>query len=300
MKSLSAVRDLISAELGEIPPAEVASAAEAVRKLHGDGVAAVLFYGACRRADQYDGGLLDFYVVVEGFHGVYANRFHGFLNWLLPPNVYFLEISCNGVSVRAKYAVLSARQFAKQTASGAFASTLWGRLCQPCTLVWARDDATRKTIEDGVARSVIRFFEEVAPLFGPNIPARNLWIGGLKACYGTEFRSEHSDRQAGLYEAYAARYDQVTDLLRGQPDLRLSGRAVVRARWLGRRMLGRTTQVLRLFKAVFTFANGLDYVLYKIEKHSGVTTTPSQWQQRHPILAAPKLAWTLYRKGAFR
>jgi hypothetical protein len=58
--------------------------------------------------------------------------------------------------------------------------------------------------------------------------------------------------------------------------------------------------VLRLAKAAFTFAGGLDYILWKIARHSGVTAEPTPWQRRHPLMAAPVLAWRLYRRGAFR
>jgi hypothetical protein len=58
--------------------------------------------------------------------------------------------------------------------------------------------------------------------------------------------------------------------------------------------------LLRLAKGAFTFVGGVDYLLWKIERHSGVKTTVTAWQRRHPLLAAPGLAWRLYRRGAFR
>ena len=76
--------------------------------------------------------------------------------------------------------------------------------------------------------------------------------------------------------------------------------AAARRRWWWRRRLGKGVQVLRLCKAAYTFTDGLDYVLWKIEQHSGVRAEPSDWQRRHPLLAAPSLAWRLYRRRAFR
>ncbi len=73
-----------------------------------------------------------------------------------------------------------------------------------------------------------------------------------------------------------------------------------RRRWRMRRLLGKSLHVLRLMKAAYTFTDGLDYILWKIEKHSGVRATPTPWQRRHPLMAAPALAWRLYRRGAFR
>jgi hypothetical protein len=58
--------------------------------------------------------------------------------------------------------------------------------------------------------------------------------------------------------------------------------------------------VARLVKAAFTFQDGAQYLLWKIERHSGVTIEVTPWQRRHPVLASSVLFWKLYRKGAFR
>ena len=41
-------------------------------------------------------------------------------------------------------------------------------------------------------------------------------------------------------------------------------------RWRLRRMQGKFLSVARLAKAIFTFENGVDYVLWKVKRHSGV------------------------------
>jgi hypothetical protein len=53
-------------------------------------------------------------------------------------------------------------------------------------------------------------------------------------------------------------------------------------------------------KGAFTFKDGAGYLLWKIERHSGVRHDLTPWQRRHPILASSVLFWQLYRKGAFR
>jgi hypothetical protein len=64
--------------------------------------------------------------------------------------------------------------------------------------------------------------------------------------------------------------------------------------------VGKLLNLARLVKAAFTFQGGLDYVLWKVKRHSGVEIQVTDWQRRHPVLAAPSLAWKLYRRGAFR
>src|SRR5690606_13814062 len=70
--------------------------------------------------------------------------------------------------------------------------------------------------------------------------------------------------------------------------------------WRIRQSVGKLLTVLRLAKGVFTFEGGMDYILWKIERHSGVRATATPWPRRHPLLASPLLAWRLYRTGAFR
>jgi hypothetical protein len=72
------------------------------------------------------------------------------------------------------------------------------------------------------------------------------------------------------------------------------------AQWRRWRRTGKTLNLLRLIKAVFTFEGAVDYALWKIERHSGVKPTISAWEKRHPLLAAPVLLWRFYREGAFR
>ena len=58
--------------------------------------------------------------------------------------------------------------------------------------------------------------------------------------------------------------------------------------------------VLRLAKASFTFAGGIDYLAWKINRHAGTQIVISDWQRRHPLLAAFTLVPRLIRQGAVK
>ena len=94
------------------PPAPVgiAALAEAARNRH-DGVAAVLFYGSCLRSGRADEGIADLYLLVDDYQRAFGSRFQACMNRLLPPNVFYLEIPCDGKILRAKYAVLTLEDF---------------------------------------------------------------------------------------------------------------------------------------------------------------------------------------------
>src|SRR4030095_6074364 len=65
----------------------------------GISVAAVVFYGSCRRADQPD-GLYDLYVILDHYRDL--PRFERTLAELLPPNVYYLEATTESGARHAK------------------------------------------------------------------------------------------------------------------------------------------------------------------------------------------------------
>ena len=102
---------------------------------------------------------------------------------------------------------------------------------------------------------------------------------------------------------------QCTDLLRlhfqhstwpGVPGIASYSRFLNRCGWLVRRAQGKLLSMLRLIKGLFTFHGGLDYILWKIERHSGITVEVSPFAHRHPLLGSWGILWCLYRRGAFR
>ncbi|MBA3667414.1 MAG: hypothetical protein H0W65_06800, partial [Sphingomonas sp.] len=70
--------------------------------------------------------------------------------------------------------------------------------------------------------------------------------------------------------------------------------------WARRRVEGKLLSVLRLAKASTTFAEGADYIVWKINRHAGTDIVLKPWQQRHPLLAAISLLPRLLRSGAIR
>jgi hypothetical protein len=148
-----------------------------------------------------------------------------------------------------------------------------------------------------------------APLLDTPFTVADLWTRAFAESYRCELRPETPERAGQIYRADAPRYDAIAaDALvaAGLPVIATGERimpvfdAGVRRSWALRRLVGKTFNVLRLIKASTTVADGIDYLLWKIERHSGVKTTLSPWQRRHPLLAGPSLAWKLYRQGAFR
>ena len=70
--------------------------------------------------------------------------------------------------------------------------------------------------------------------------------------------------------------------------------------WALRRVQGKTLSVARLVKALFTFDGGLDYIAWKLSRHSGQQVEIPDRVRRRPLIHVWGLFWQLYRRGVFR
>lgn len=304
------VEALRRTEIGQPVAPPVAAIAEAARARHGDAVMAVLFYGSCLRLGSDDGKVVDLYLVVDSYRAGYGAGIGALLNWALPPNVFYIETPFEQRSVRAKYAVVSAADFAAGAGGRWFHPYLWARFAQPCRLAWCRDAAAREAVVAALAGAARKCLAESLALVGARFTARDLWVALFRETYRSELRAEPPERAAEIHAADAAHYAALAEtVLPGLGARRAEGEAWLRTaapagaaagRWALRRVQGKLLSVARLMKAAFTFQGGADYLLWKIEQHSGVGITLTPWQRRHPLLASTVLFWRLYRRGAFR
>ena len=284
---------------------------------HGQAARGILFYGSCLRSGDDLDGLVDLYLLVDDYRSAFESRWQAVLNSLLPPNVYYLERNIDGHAVRTKYAVLSLADFKNGTSMSWFHSYLWGRFCQPTALLYARDETVRELVMEGFARAVLTFVRRVLPEVGSRFSAQKLWSHGLNLSYNAELRSEKPEKRARLFDAAPEYYEEITKLAVGALANPIetddsSGTAVYsrhisagkrfasRWAWKLRSWQGKLLSILRLIKASLTFEGGVDYIRWKIERHSGVTVDIDPHLKRHRFIAIFVLAWRLYRKGGFR
>lgn len=298
-----ALRAFVAAELAQPVGKPALAMSEAVRQRHGEAVLAVLFYGSCLRQPetQLVDSLLDFYVIVDDYRAAYDRAWLAWANQALPPNVFYLEIPYGTAKLRAKYAVISLQQFQQGTSLEAANVSIWARFCQPVRMTWHRNAAAGEAIAAACSAAVLTMLFTVSPWPQAGISEqqiRELWVRGFQATYRAELRPEGSDRAAVIVDTDPDRYRAITPLALAVLSER--GQQTQRVSWRRSRLIGKLFNIARLIKGAFTFEGGLDYVLWKIARHSGITIAVTDWQRRHPLLAAPGLAWRLYRRGAFR
>lgn len=315
-----AVRQLGVTIANQIPPPAhpaLLELVETLRERYRDCAAAVLFYGSCLRSgDPYD-GLVDLYLIVDDYRCANSGRLKAAWNWLLPPNVFYTEVAQDNRVLRCKYAVLSGADLEKGTSRRWFHSYLWGRFSQPTVIAWCRDEATRARVQSALAQAALSFLARVLPAVPARGTLQSLWESGLRLSYRAELRAEGSARARQLTDTNLPYYQAVSraaaPLLQQRVDISPAPqgdcyhahisplrRATGRIGWTLRIAQGKLLSVARLLKALFTFEGGLDYIAWKLERHSGVAVEVPDKVRRYPLIFIWGLFWKLYRRGVFR
>lgn len=320
------LRDYFTDELHQPVPHGADVLASALCRRYGDAVRAILFYGSCLRTKDDQHSLLDFYVFVDDYRS-YTKPVWAFLNGLLPPNVFYLEVAEGDVTYRLKYAVVSLDDLDRLTSTRAWQPYFWARFAQSCALVYAADGEAERRVVNASVRALKTFLLAIGPLLPPSSTIRELWQTGLSHTYRTELRSEPPGRAPQIYDLAADRYEEITRLAlaelptggndeptrvrveapveagasaRVMLDYPQSVRSQARRFWNVRVVEGKTLFLLRILKNWCTFEGGVEYVIWKIERHSGVKADPRWKEKRFRVLAVATEAWRIWRKGGFR
>jgi hypothetical protein len=296
---------------------ELLALRDALLQQYNGAVDAMLFYGSCLRSGDALDGLVDLYLVVDDYRNAYRKPLPALFNRLLPPNVYYLEIEVGGNRVRSKYAVISLQDLEHGTSPKWFHSYLWGRFAQPCGLLYSRNDETSRHVQKILAQAVLTFLTRALPALPERLDSAAIWQQGLALSYRAELRVEKPERAILLYQSWEDHYLALTSLVmdelpfevkREQASSRLlyhiqippRDRRLGRLGWLLRRIQGKFVSLLRLIKAAFTFQGGADYLIWKLERHTGVPIEATPKMRRHPLIYGWGLMWRLYRRGVFR
>ncbi|HYW15327.1 MAG TPA: hypothetical protein VE891_04130 [Allosphingosinicella sp.] len=296
------LRSLVAAELAEPVDARVSAMAAALAGRYPGAARAVLFYGSCLRQRELDGLMLDFYLIVSDYREAYGRSWRAPANRLIPPNVFPFEHE----GLVAKYAVLSEADFERLNGPETLSVSVWARFAQPSRLVWSSDEAAAARAVAAVARAAPTLLGEARPLWQGSGDPLDLWRCAFTLTYSAELRAERQGRPASVVEAEPERYRRFTGPAVGAAGIDLHSpvpqgeRNRAEKRWAARRRAGKALTVLRLIKASGTYAGGIDYLAWKINRHAGTKIEIRPWQRRWPLVAAIGLLPRLLKRGAIR
>ena len=271
---------------------------------------AVLLYGSCLREHDYQDSLIDFYVVVSDYQLAHSSTIGAWANRLLPPNVYFAQQTIEGYSYRAKYAVVAESHFLKLTSSSTFHSYFWARFVQPVALVFHRDHAAKQNMIQALCNSAHTFLGRTVKSLNGKFSSQLIWEKGFSLTYRSEIRAEKAARAGQIYDRSQVFYDRVAEVVLEDNGAEKQGTYVFSNHliqstmssvlWGIRIAQGKFLSVMRLAKATYTFVGGVDYILWKIERHSGQKIEATERLRKYPLIFSWPLLWKLYRSKAIR
>ncbi|HEV7341539.1 MAG TPA: hypothetical protein VGN68_07890 [Sphingopyxis sp.] len=306
---MSSLIDLVRAELSTPVDPRVTAMAQAIAAEYPGSARAVLFYGSCLRMSELDGLMLDFYLIVSDYSDAYPKRWLAAANRLIPPNVFPFQHG----GLIAKYAVLSEKDFAHLNSGEASNVSVWARFAQPSRLVWAVDHVAADRVFAAVAEAPVTLFSLTIPTMAPDVAAApvDIWRAGFNHTYQAELRAERTGRSVSIVDADLDRYERFALATLAEiaarrgvgPDGEVPNAMhpdTARRRWGQLRRRGKALSIARLAKASLTYAGGIDYLAWKINRHAGTKIEIKPWQRRWPLVAALTLVPRLMKSGAIR
>ncbi len=291
-------------------PEAIRVAATDISKRYGSAVSGVLFYGSCLRTGEIEDKILDFYIIVDSYREAYDKRWLAAANKLIPPNVFYCEVEHEGLTVRSKYAVLSLEDLEYRCSQKCLNVSVWARFCQPCLLMIPKTEIVSTRIRNAISNAALTMIAHILPVCSETRASKDLWVTAFEHTYASEVRSEPDGKGLEIYELDSDRYDRLTPLLLkqlGSETLDTERKQPARwpliknrVQWFFRRMNGKFVSLARLIKASMTFDGGIDYLAWKIGRHSGVKIEVTEKMRKRPVLSGITLFWNLRRKGAFK
>ena len=280
----------------------------AIIKKYRDNVEAVILYGSWLRGKRDT--LPDFYVIFTDYNHL-PSLWQKVANRLLEPNVYQLSLSKRNVQCSAKYATISLKQLVKKTTTG-FHPYIWARFSQPSSILYTKNEKARNTLDALIGLSEKRMMTEALGMCPKSFTSRQLWETALTLTYGVELRAESKDKIMLIVEQHQDHFESI--VAEHSDTLELSGtgnnewtfecsdkyRLKTKLRWKIRRILGIFLSIARLLKATTTFNQPLEYLLWKIERHTGIKENATALQLKYPLIFSWPLIWKIFRRGGFK
>ncbi len=289
---------------------------------HHGAICCTLLYGSCLRSGDIYNGLLDLYLICDDYQTAYRGPLLAAANWLLPPNVFYAEQEAldtrnKNRTLRSKVTVISLRDFQRGCSSAWFESYIWGRFAQPTHILSARDTVVQEHVEKALTQAAHTLLRKALPALPAQGNLLTLWEQALSLSYATELRTERSGRAQELANTSRDFYASLTRHHAGDLgpsfSLYMQGeelhyrihigyirRFFTNLAWALRRVQGKLLSIARLLKALFTFDGGLDYIAWKLERHSGEEISIPESVRRAPLIHLWGFFWRLYRRGIFK
>ncbi len=273
----------------------------------GESTLAIILYGSWLRGKRDT--VVDLYIIVDSYKYL-DSSLDKILTNFFSPNVYQQVGENLAKDFRVKFAVIGLEQFKKRVTND-FHPYFWARFAQPTQILYVKNIKIKEALEASFKQATKRMITESVPMLPKKFTTEMLWETALRLTYSAELRSESGTAPQSIIETSLSELELLTESVASECSLKnvknfwlndtnrvdyLKKTAI----WQTRFFIGKGLSIMRLLKAVFTFENPLDYLVWKIERHTGIKEEPTKLQRKYPLIFSWSLLWRLYRKGGFR
>jgi hypothetical protein len=286
---------------------EARALATRVAALGGDAVRAILFFGSRKtQARPASSSAYDFFVVVDDALAFYralhaaaalrrSPRLLAALDRVLTPNQLAVRDPDGGGL--AKCAVISLRALARETSERRRDHFVAGRLFQPAEIVHHADEASLRAALEALAGAQRLTYRWARPFLPPTFDVEAYTRTLLRVSFAAEIRPEPEGRadllwqaqRAALLPPYALLLEELARA--GELQQRPGGYALARPAGSGERLgmrfffaRSKLRATLRWAKHVVTFDDWLEFILGKVQRHTGRPVELTPRERRHPLL----------------
>ncbi|RME25257.1 MAG: hypothetical protein D6806_08165 [Deltaproteobacteria bacterium] len=313
---MDVLKTAVHEKLGQLPPAEdYADFLEPILQRYGRRIIGIFMYGSVLSSvTRSSTSFPDFFVITDGYRGVFRSFLHWLLAWPLPPHIYHLSLPDGR---NCKYNLVSLRRFRRECSRRAKDIYILGRFGKRVALVYARDGEARKALGQCCFDAMRNVALWTARGAEGDFDGREFTLDCLNLSYRGETRVEAVSKVAKLFEAEKDFYLQIyPGLLEKDPRLHAllektgpgswrprGGRLALwwrrtRLRWFLKK--SRIRGILRWPKFLVTVDNWVDILLAKIERTKGIKIELTPRERRWPLIFGWPYFFRLLRAGAIR
>lgn len=180
------------------------------KKIYGNSLIAVIFYGSKLFEPENKDSLYDFYVIVDSYEKVHRSPLHIILNRILPPSVYLAEVEMNGEKRYAKSNIISFEDLKKSILEPTEIYII-GRFAKKIHILFAKNEKARREIESLCVESQYFCLTYTIPLMKDRekFKFEELVKEILSLSYKGEVRIEDPQKIEKLYEPFKDFYLKV-------------------------------------------------------------------------------------------
>ena len=286
-------------------------------KCYGKNLIAVIFFGSClSEKSKSETSFKDFITVVDNYHRTSLNPIKWLSHWILPPDLFHLEIEKDGKKHECKYYLISLKQLKEAVRKDAKDLYVLGRLSKRMAVIYQRDEESLEEIAEAQAEAMLNAAEfSLAFLDGFNLDGFIKSV--MRLSYLAETRLEDDRKVESLFQAHSDFYRNLygtilKDLIDRKMVSMISEREF-KINDSNRHLLPMTKKSLDQFliksrkrakarwpKMILTVDNWLEQLLAKLERTWGIKIDIPAWERPIILITGWRHYFRLKREGKIR